>query len=365
MSHIVIDARIINSSTGRYVERLLHYLEQVDKTNDYTVLVPTKDLTYWRPTNPKFVIKAADFKNYSFGEQVRFKQFLDKLDADLVHFCMPQQPILYRGRTVTTFHDLTLLHTWNTDKNWFVYHAKQFVGKFVFRRVARKSSHIVVPSQYTLDDLVSFSGVSRDKITLTYEAAERFDGVESPYESPYTKFLVYVGQQSSYKNIRRLMQAHQRLLDRYPDLGLILVGKLGADAMSNKVWAESKGFKNIHFTGFVPDEQMVWLLKHCRAYVFPSLMEGFGLPPLEAMGQGAPVVASNATCIPEVCSDAAYYFDPLNVDDMAEAIYNVLSDHALRAKLIRRGHKQFAKYSWRRMAEQTHDVYMNVLKNSD
>ncbi len=118
--HIVIDARIIHSTTGRYVERLLHYLQEVDITNDYTVLVPSKDLTYWTPTNANFTVKAADFANYSFGEQIGFKKLLDSLQPDLVHFCMPQQPIFYRGASVTTFHDLNLLNTYNSDKNWLV-----------------------------------------------------------------------------------------------------------------------------------------------------------------------------------------------------------------------------------------------------
>lgn len=93
--HIAIDARIINSSTGRYVERLIHYLEQIDTTNRYTILVPEKDKTFYTPTNPNFTIAVADYANYSFSEQIGFLQFLNQLNADLVHFCMPQQPVFY------------------------------------------------------------------------------------------------------------------------------------------------------------------------------------------------------------------------------------------------------------------------------
>ena len=106
MAHIAIDARIINSSTGTYVERLLHYLKQIDTTNTYTVLIPSKDLSFWQPTKSNFTVKAADFKNYSLAEQTGFAKLLSSIHADLVHFCMPQQPLLYRGKTVTTFHDL-------------------------------------------------------------------------------------------------------------------------------------------------------------------------------------------------------------------------------------------------------------------
>ncbi|NTW61159.1 glycosyltransferase family 1 protein, partial [Candidatus Saccharibacteria bacterium] len=122
MKHIVIDARIINSSTGTYVERLLSNLEKIDNNNQYTILVPTKDLNYWQPTNPNFKVIAADFANYSLSEQIRLKKLLDQIKPDLVHFCMPQQPVFYKGNHVTTFHDLTLLKTYNSDKNWLIYH---------------------------------------------------------------------------------------------------------------------------------------------------------------------------------------------------------------------------------------------------
>ena len=359
--HIVIDARIINSSTGRYVERLLSYLQGVDHENSYTVLVPSKDLDFWKPTSPNFAVMAADFANYSFAEQFGMKRLLDSLQPDLVHFCMPQQPIFYRGRTVTTFHDLTLLRTYNSDKNWLIFHLKQLVGRFVFWRVAHTSDHIVVPTEFTKKDLIDFSGIAPGKVTVTYEAADTFIDKVEPYASPYKHFLLYVGQQPDYKNIRRLGDAHQKLLEKYPDLGLILAGRLAKDAQANKAYFESKNYRNIHFTGFVSDEQRDWLFQNAEAYVFPSLMEGFGLPPLEAMGYGAPVVASRASCIPEVLGDAALYFDPENVNDMAHVIEKVLLDGTLRSRLIDRGHAQVAKYSWQRMAEQTHQVYLDTL----
>src|SRR6478735_8523535 len=109
--HIAIDARIINSSTGRYVERLLHYLQEIDTVNRYTILVRQKDKDYWQPTANNFTTKVADFADYSFAEQIGFKQLLNELKPDLVHFCMPQQPVLYTGKSVTTIHDLTLLNT--------------------------------------------------------------------------------------------------------------------------------------------------------------------------------------------------------------------------------------------------------------
>lgn len=362
MSHIVIDARIISSTTGRYVERLLTNLQAVDSDNLYTVLVPTKDLGYWKPTSPNFALMAADFASYSFAEQIGFKKFLDELGADLVHFCMPQQPILYTGNHVTTIHDLTLLETYNSDKNWFVFHAKQFIGKFVFKRVARTSSHIITPTQYVKNAFVEFAGIPKSNVTVTYEAADTHNGTDEPVDIPFKKFLLYVGQQSDYKNIKRLGDTHQKLLESHPDLGLVLVGKKTPAHLRNEAYFEKKQYKNIYFTGFVADQQLAWLYHHCAAYIFPSLMEGFGLPGLEAMAHGAPVVSSNKTCLPEVYEKAAWYFDPEDTQDMAERIGQVLDDKKLRAELIKNGKNQVEWYSWEKMAKETYEVYMNALQ---
>ena len=332
--HIAIDARIINSSTGTYVERLVHYLQEVDTTNRYSILVPTKDLGYFTPTNPNFRVMAADFANYSFDEQTKFKAFLNELAPDLVHFCMPQQPLGYKGKHVTTVHDLTLLNTYNSDKNWLVYHAKQLVGRYVFKKVARTSAHIITPTEFTKNEYVKFAGIPESKVTVTYEAADVFIDKLEPFTHPFKQFIMYVGQQSDYKNIRRLGDAHQKLLQKHPDLGLIFVGKKTAAHKKNEAYFNEKGYKNILFTDFIPDEQRDWLFTECAAYVFPSLMEGFGLPALEAMGYGAPVASSSATCLPEVYGDTAHYFDPLDTDDMARVIDDIITNDDLRAKIL-------------------------------
>lgn len=361
--HIVIDARIINSSTGTYVQNLLRYLQDIDQENLYTILVPTKDLYFFTPTNPNFALMAADFKNYSLAEQTKFKAFLDELGADLVHFCMPQQPILYKGKHVTTVHDLTLLQTYNSDKNWFMFHAKQLIGRFVFKRVAKNSAHIITPTNWVKEEYLEFSGISPDKITVTYEAADVFEDKIEKYKHPFKQYLLYVGQQSDYKNVRRLGDAHQLLLEKYPDLGLVLVGKKTAAHLKNEAYFRSKQYKNILFTGFVENAERDYLFKNCSVYVFPSLMEGFGLPGLEAMGYGAPVASSNATCLPEVYGDGAYYFDPLDINDMQAKIDDIISNSKLRESLIKKGYRQLKKYSWKRMAQQTYDIYMKALKN--
>lgn len=357
---IVIDARVINSSTGRYVERLLTHLQDIDQKNQYIVLVPEKDKDYWQPTASNFEVHTVPYENYSLGEQIGFAMYLYKLKADLVHFCMPQQPLAYLRPHITTVHDLTLLNTYNSDKPWLQYHVKQFIGKFLFFVIGHTSKHIITPTKYTKNEYVKHAKIEPDKVTVTYEAADVNSHKPQKIDLPFGKFLLYVGQQSDYKNIKRLIQAHQQLQAKDPELGLVLVGAKNKATRMNMEWVAQHGFKNVHFTGFVSNEELTWLYQHCATYVFPSLMEGFGLPGLEAMACGAPVASSNATCLPEVYGDAAHYFDPASVTDMARAIDEVVTSKDLQEKLVKSGLQQVKKYSWRTMAKQTYEVYENT-----
>lgn len=362
--HIAIDARIINSSTGRYIERLLTHLEKLDSPHSYTVLVRKKDLNYWKPTRPNFAVVAADYHQYTVDEQVGFYQFLRKLNPDLVHFCMPQQPLLYHGLAVTTVHDLNLLRIKeNEGMSLPVLKVKQAIFRHLLRTVIKRSAYIITPTQYVKDDLIGFQDVVGEKVVVTYEGADPVAKNEDAVERFKNKpFLTVVGRAETYKNQRGAIEAHQRLLINHPDLWLVIIGKRDHTSHKLEQWAKQKGYRQIEFFGFASDSQLAWFYSHCQAYVFPSYMEGFGLPPLEAMRHGAPVASSNATCLPEVLGDAALYFDPADHGDIAAQIARILSDKHLRDTLIKRGAKQVEKYSWDRMAKQTLDVYNRALE---
>lgn len=369
MARIVIDARNINSSTGRYAERLVHFLEELDKKNEYLILVLQKDIDYYKPKNPNFRIVGVPYEWFSVNEQFGMARFLNKLKPDLVHFTMPHHPVFFFKPYITTFHDLILLKTYNSDKNFFVFKFKQFIGRFVYLGMAHGARAIITPTKYVEKELISFSKVKPSKVHQIYESHEMTSLKLKTYPPLVGKrYITYRGQQSDYKNIRALMEAHQLLLKKHPDLLLVLVGRLsgknGPPLVANKNWAEQQGFKGIVFTDFLPDDQARWIDHHCLAYVFPSLMEGFGLPALEAMAVGAPVVSSNATCLPEVYGNAAEYFDPKDVAQMAAVIDKVISSEKLREKLRGEGAKQVKKYSWRKSAEQTLALYNQVLRKS-
>jgi glycosyltransferase involved in cell wall biosynthesis len=364
MKKIVIDARELRTTTGRYVERLLAYLQEVDtdKSHRYVILLKPGDMEGWQPTSKRFTKVACPYKEFTFAEQSGLLIQLLHLNPDLVHFPMVQQPILYQGKVVTTMQDLTTLRFVNPSKNRTIFKFKQRVYWWVNFIAVRKSAAIITPSEFVKDDVARHLHANSRKITVTYEAGDEIAAASEPMEEFEGKrFIMYVGRPLPHKNLGRLIDAFALLKQAQPDLHLVLVGKTDTLFRRHEREVKHKGIPDVHFTGFVPDSQLRWLFEQCAAYTFPSLSEGFGLPALEAMAHGAPVVSTNATCSPEIYGDGAYYFDPTDIDDMANKIADVLNKPKLRAKLVADGKKQFKKYSWRRMAEQTLDVYRQVL----
>jgi glycosyltransferase involved in cell wall biosynthesis len=277
---------------------------------------------------------------------------------------MVQQPVFYRGRVVTTMHDLTTARFRNPDKNPIVFIIKQQIYKWVNKKVARKSTAIMTPTKYVKDDVVDFTHVDPEKVVVTYEAADLIPDKPAPVKAVEGKpFIMYVGRPTPHKNLGRLIDAFDILRKTRPELYLVLVGKTDSNYEQHAEYAKRRKIPNIIFTDFINEGQLRWLYEHCSAYVFPSLSEGFGLPAVEAMVHGAPVVASTTTCIPEVLGGAASYFDPLNIDDMAMKIAEVVDDPILREDLSSKGKVQAATYSWDHMAKQTLDVYNKALKS--
>jgi glycosyltransferase involved in cell wall biosynthesis len=362
MSRVVIDARESGSSTGRYIDKVLENLSQIKPNLDITVLTKPPRVESLKALAPNFTIIESPYKEFTFDEQLGFKKQLKAQRADLVHFGMVQQPVMYRGRTVSTIHDLTTLHFTNPDKNHVVFKLKQVVYRYVVGRVARKSEIIITASEFVKNDLIDFSGVNPEKVKVIYEAA---DVITEPAELmdnlASEQFIMYVGRPTPHKNLERLIEAAELLKSQHPNLKLVLAGKKDANYRRIEASVQKRNIENVIFTDFVSEGQLRWLYENCAAYIFPSLSEGFGLPGLEAMAHGAPVVSSNATCLPEVYGAAAHYFDPTDIQAMADAINEVLTDRQLRDQLVAAGKQQVAKYSWRRTAEQTLAVYNKVL----
>ncbi len=337
---IGIDARFFGAKDkgfGRYTENLIRNLEIMDLQGQYFIFLRQDSWDKYQPQNSNFQKVLADYKWYGIKEQIFFPLKLKKYNLDLVHFTHFNVPIFYRGKFIVTIHDLTLRHFpthKRSLKNFIFYPFKKIAYLIVFRHAIKNSEKIIAISNYTKQEILKYYRVNPDKIKVIYEGApEIFRHSMSKDRTSDVPYLLYVGNDYPHKNLERLKLAFEKLKRDGLNCELVLITK------------------------FVSEEELDNLYKNASAFVFPSLSEGFGLPPLEAMARGVPVVSSNATCLPEVLGDAVIYFDPLDVDDMAEKIKKALLDEDLRKDLIAKGFEQIKKYSWQKMAEETLNLY--------
>jgi glycosyltransferase involved in cell wall biosynthesis len=368
--HIAIDARMLSTSTGRYIERLLHHLQQIDATNTYSVLLLTKDLSAWAPSSPNFHKVEANFPVYSLREQLGFAWFLYQLNADLVHFTMPQHPLLYSRAHILTVHDLTLVDFVNRRhqnplSDFYKNLIKPAAFKFLMNMGVNGAQHIITGSDYVKHQLTARYKLSESKITRSYLAAEPVIAKPKPYPPLQGKrFIICVGNAYPYKNLRALIEAFQAAELADDDAFLVLVGKTEYYYRELADFVKRETIKNILFTGFVDDAELAWMYEHAQLYVNPSLSEGFGLGGMEALRVGLPLASSTATCLPEVYGDAAAYFNPRNASEMATVITKTLGDKKLLSRLKAAGPKRAGQFSWRRTAEETKAVYNRVLEDN-
>jgi glycosyltransferase involved in cell wall biosynthesis len=363
MKRIVIDCRESGTSTGRYLDKLIEYLHRLQPKCEIILLVKAHRQSYMRQIAPRFKTVLTPYKEFTFGEQIGFKRQIKKLHADLVFFPMVQQPVWYKGKVVTTMQDLTTIRFRSTTKNWFVFTFKREVYKWVNKKVAKKSVRLIAPTDFVRQDVASYCNVSPSKITVTYEASDKITEPAEPLKQlEGRQFLLYVGRPAANKNLNRLVDAYAILKKHNPKLQLVFAGKTNKEYEKLRAYSRNKA-TGVHFTGFVSEGQLRWLYEHAAVYVFPSLSEGFGLPPLEAMQYGLPVASSNATCLPEVCKNAAHYFNPFSAIHMATKVQQILDNKHLADKLAANGRALVKTYSWDRMAKQTLAVFEAALRS--
>lgn len=370
---IVIDGRMFQESgIGRYIRNLIAELQVVDKKNEYFILHLKKDydtLVY----HNNFHKVLADFRWYDVKEQFKLPQLLKSLKPDLVHFPHFNVPIFYDGKFVVTIHDLIHQHfsmQRATTHGLMIYKLKQLGYKKIFRNAIKKSKKILVPSSFVKEQLIGDWKIDASKVVVTHEAVddkllsivgkmkiEETGKVMKKFKirSP---FIFYVGNAHPHKNVEGLIEVFLLLKKKYIDLKLVLTG------YDHYFWQRIKSkypHKDIIYTGYVADEELIGLYKSARMFVMPSFEEGFGMPILEAMACECPVVSSNAGSLPEVGGNACLYFNPKNTDDMVEKISMLLNNKRLRRQLIEKGFKRYTEFSWQKLARETLEIYQQCV----
>jgi len=350
---------------GRYVEQLILQLQKIDQENRYILFLKPENFEDCVITNPRFEKRCVPIHWYSLKEQLFLAKVMDKEGLDLLHFPHWNVPWNIKTPFVVTIHDLILLEQPRsakiTTRHPLTYLTKYVGYRFVLSQALKRSQKIIAVSQYTKTSIQKyFPWVSKGKIQTIYEGVTPLPPVSdsSPFPALPSPCLLYIGNAYPHKNLKTLLRAFLLLRQTYCNLHLVIAGR--KDLFLDRLFAIASHLLPKNSFTFIPnptDSQLSQLYAQATVYVFPSLIEGFGLPPLEAMSQGVPVAASNTSCLPEILGDAAVYFSPTDMQGMAHIIQSLLQNETLRHELIDRGHIRTSLYSWQTMAHAIKEGY--------
>lgn len=387
---IGIDARFygpIGKGLGRYTQEVVDNVIAIfsdTKELNFVIFLSSENFSEFDCDGikvKKVLIKA---RWYTLAEQLEIPYRLWQEKIDLMHFPHFNVPILTPIPFIVTIHDLILTkfptHRATTLRPFF-YWLKDKAYRLVISLAVIRAKKIITVSEFTKNDLIEQFKVEPTKILVTYEGvANLTKDKESLFSMPpeqqnilaqyhiSTPFLLYVGNAYPHKNLEGLINIYSKLKTQHADLRLVLVGKedyfynrVQDFAKSHNFWQANNVNSPVVFPGYIPDEDLKIIFETASTYIFPSLYEGFGLPPLEAMAHGCPVVSSNRASMPEILGEAALYFDPENEDQAVTVINELLNNPEQRNKMINLGYAQAKKYSWRDCANLTSQVYQSVL----
>lgn len=379
---IGIDARFYGSlgkGLGRYTEKLITYLEAVPgDACTYVVFLRRENFDEYKPKNPRFTKVMADYPWYGWREQLLFPLQLRRFKFDLIHFPHFNVPILVPAPFTVTVHDLILFHfptVKASELSPFLYWLKYVAYRIVITLAIRRARAIIAVSEFTRTDICSTYRWAALKTVVTLEAAESscfwthpsverellralglFGGQDETGSDQFLPFVLYVGNAYPHKNLELLLSVAPAM----PDVVFLCVGKEDFFYHSFRKQVTAAGVSNIRFAGYIDDRSVGVLYRRARAYLFPSFYEGFGLPGLEAMNYGLPVVAARAGSLPEIYARAAVYFNPRDGKACIHALQQAFeSERTKRHRQL--GFDQASRFSWERMAFETSRLYKNCL----
>jgi glycosyltransferase involved in cell wall biosynthesis len=365
---IGIDARKLHDfGIGTYIRNLLRQLAQQDERTEFVVPCWSSDMESIRALGPNFRPVTLRAGNYSLTEQVALPLALRRHGVTLFHAPHYVLPPLVSCPSVVTIHDcIHLMFPQYLPNRVAPYYARTFITL-----AAKRAVRVLTVSESSKRDILRFVDMSPDKIDVIYNSYDdrfsrepREEDVERVREryQLQDQFVLYAGNVKPHKNLERLIEAFHLARDRGLDhLKLVVIGDEPTKYASLRRAVHRHNLhKYVRFLGYLPEDTLAIMYRLAAGFVFPSLYEGFGLPPLEAMASGTPVVTSNVSSLPEVAGDAAILVDPHDPSAIADGIERVVSDPALRADLRRRGLERARQFSWEASIRRVREIYSEV-----
>jgi glycosyltransferase involved in cell wall biosynthesis len=369
---IGIDARMYGkaqSGIGNYIKQLTANIFQLDQENDYFLFLLEPTFSQYQIPHDKIHKIKVTSPWYSYSEQTKFLGEINRFKLDLMHFTHFNAPIFYNKKRLTTIHDITpKFFPGHKQKLWW--HKKAY--DLTIKTSLKKSAKIITISNSTKEDLTKYFHVPAEKIAVVYLGIESaFKIIENYAKIKELKnrynltkpFLFFISAWRNHKNFEGLIKAFEILKKQGDfDYQLVLGGQEDPYYPNIKETINKSFFKNdIISPGFIADEELPLFYNAAKIFVIPSYYEGFGLTGLEAMACSAPVVAAKNTSLPEILGPAALYFDPYNIEEMAQTIKKVLTSPELKNQMRQNGLAQIKKYSWQTCAQKTLEIYNHIL----
>ena len=367
---IAIDARKLRDyGIGTYVRNLLRHLSRIDSTTEYVLLCRAEDCGTAEELGENFRAIPETARPYSIREQLRVPLDLRREGIDLFHAPHYVLPPLTPCKSVVTIHDCIHLRFPQYLPNRLAYAYARSSLWFATHR----SNRVLTVSEASKRDILRYFRIPEGKINVIPNAIdERFGEAPTPDEIERVReryqlnapYVLYAGNIKPHKNLERLIEAFHTLRhdSDLEHVKMLIIGdEISKYATLRRAVHKYKLHKHVRFFGFVPDKTLAVLYRLARVFVFPSLYEGFGLPPLEAMASGTPVITSNVSSLPEVVGDAAILIDPLDPGAIADAMRRVLMDSALRETLRAKGLQRVGEFSWERSVRRVREIYGEVL----
>lgn len=357
-----IDTSVLDKSqtgTAVYVKGLIEGIR--NSNSDQLELVLLKGLKPVRRRNilTKFINLGIEL----FWLHVKLPYLATKLKLDLLHMPANLCSVLAPCPRITSIHDANFMRYPKTYDTLYRLYAQVF-----FWLAAKRSTRIIAISQAAKKDIVRYFKAPPERIEVIYPGLthRKSDSKESEYTTKFKPYIFFSGALEPHKNLTGLVQAFAQVIGdwKLKDYNLVIAGNFGHDYVNIANLIDKLGLKEkVHLLGYVEDQRLAELYKNARLFVFPSLNEGFGFPPLEAMQYGVPVAASGVSSLPEVLDKAALFFDPLDVSSITRAIFVLLTDKNKRAELIKLGHQRIKNFSWESSALKTTKLYKKVLSD--
>lgn len=363
MARIGIDCRLWNETgVGRYIRNLVAQIAEIDKKNTYVLFLRRNEYDNIPIPGENFEKRLADIHWHTFKEQISLSKILQKEHLDLMHFPYFSVPIFYNRKFIVTIHDLILNH-FPTGKAstlpTFLYWVKQIAYRYIVYAALKNAEKILAVSFATAREIEDHYHISKQKIVITQEGVDVNLLYEKSKISLKTPYFLYVGNAYPHKNLERLLLAFQEFSQHIDqEVYLYLVGK--EDFFWKRVKQKVVDLclsDRVIFLQSIPDASLATYYTHALGIVLPSLMEGFGLPALEAMASNCLVIASKIPAFEEVCKDAAVYFDPLSIQSIAETLKKINDKQINIAEKKKKGLLYASKFSWKKMAKETIVIY--------